>query len=175
MKKCTKCGEEKGLGEFYKGDGRFGYLSMCKICHKKASTQWAKKNPEKALANARKSATKYRTLHPEENKRRKRDWYRAHKKWFCVIRRNSRYLKKYGIVPGQLETMLLEQHNRCLICNKDIGFKGAYNGSSAVVDHNHETNMIRGLLCSNCNRGMGYLKDNIEYLKNAIKYLKKYV
>ena len=34
-----------------------------------------------------------------------------------------------------------------------------------------KTNKIRGLLCSNCNRGLGHFKDNIDILKSAIKYL----
>ena len=40
-----------------------------------------------------------------------------------------------------------------------------------VVDHDHKTNKIRGLLCTNCNLGIGNLKENISYLKNAILYL----
>lgn len=39
------------------------------------------------------------------------------------------------------------------------------------IDHCHETGNVRGLLCSNCNFGIGNLKDNIDYLKTAILYL----
>jgi hypothetical protein len=39
------------------------------------------------------------------------------------------------------------------------------------VDHGHETGEVRGLLCSNCNLGLGYFKDNPKYLEGAIKYL----
>jgi hypothetical protein len=41
------------------------------------------------------------------------------------------------------------------------------------VDHDHETNKIRGLLCSRCNTGLGLFFDNISNLENAILYLKK--
>lgn len=41
-----------------------------------------------------------------------------------------------------------------------------------AVDHNHTTGKIRGLLCQNCNRGIGLLCENVIYLENAIRYLK---
>lgn len=43
--------------------------------------------------------------------------------------------------------------------------------SKLVVDHCHDTGIVRGLLCHNCNRALGLFKDKIEVLKNAIKYL----
>lgn len=43
------------------------------------------------------------------------------------------------------------------------------------VDHDHNTNKIRGLLCSRCNMGLGFFDDSIEGLTKAINYLKKYV
>lgn len=39
------------------------------------------------------------------------------------------------------------------------------------MDHNHESNKFRGMLCNHCNRGLGNFKDNIEILKKAILYL----
>ncbi len=43
-----------------------------------------------------------------------------------------------------------------------------------AVDHDHKTGKTRGLLCSNCNRGLGLLKDSIQIVKNALKYLKDF-
>lgn len=40
-----------------------------------------------------------------------------------------------------------------------------------VIDHNHQTGKVRGLLCANCNNGLGFFMDNIENLKEAIRYL----
>lgn len=39
------------------------------------------------------------------------------------------------------------------------------------VDHCHQTNQVRGLLCGPCNRALGLLKDNIGNLERAIAYL----
>jgi hypothetical protein len=66
--------------------------------------------------------------------------------------------------------LLLEQQgNRCAICKTD---KPGLSDWSC--DHNHTTLQPRGLLCVQCNAGLGYFKDNPEYLQSAIEYLKHY-
>jgi len=46
-----------------------------------------------------------------------------------------------------------------------------YKSSSPQIDHDHETGKVRGILCVNCNLGLGSFKDNPKVLKNAINYL----
>lgn len=41
-----------------------------------------------------------------------------------------------------------------------------------VVDHDHATGKVRGLLCHNCNRALGLLHDNPVTINNALEYLK---
>ncbi len=41
------------------------------------------------------------------------------------------------------------------------------------VDHNHNTGKVRGLLCNNCNAGIGLFQDSIKILEKALLYLKK--
>jgi len=57
----------------------------------------------------------------------------------------------------------------CVICEKSCP-----SGRRLAVDHEHSTGTIRGLLCINCNKGLGNFKDNIELLEAAIQYLKNY-
>ncbi|MCK5016767.1 MAG: hypothetical protein KAS32_06805 [Candidatus Peribacteraceae bacterium] len=75
-------------------------------------------------------------------------------------RNRLKYL--YGITPEQREAMVVSQEGKCGICKKK---------KKLDIDHCHETNRIRGLLCGSCNRAMGLLKDNTSFLLNAIKYL----
>ena len=46
---------------------------------------------------------------------------------------------------------------------------------SLVVDHDHETGKIRGLLCSNCNVAIGLLEEDISRMQSMIAYLERYV
>ena len=67
---------------------------------------------------------------------------------------------KYEITLEQYEIMLKKQKGKCAIC----GSKDVKCGSKThfVVDHNHKTGKVRGLLCNNCNSGIGYLEDNVK-------------
>ena len=62
--------------------------------------------------------------------------------------------------------LLQEQGNRCLLCKTDTPRSRGWH-----LDHNHETGRIRGVLCGNCNRGLGLLQDNPEILLKAREYL----
>lgn len=81
--------------------------------------------------------------------------------------------RKYGITLSDYERMHAEQSGRCKICGGE-GFVMDKDRHSLklVVDHCHVTDKVRGLLCHNCNRALGLLKDNIQTLENAIAYLK---
>lgn len=76
---------------------------------------------------------------------------------------NLRY--RYGIELEEYEQMLEDQGGTCYICDNP---PGKYRLS---VDHCHESGTVRGLLCHDCNHGLGKFKDNIGLLFRAIKYL----
>jgi len=79
---------------------------------------------------------------------------------------------RYGISLEEYEEMFNNQNGKCLGCVRKI-FIEVNSDTPAVVDHNHSTGSVRGLLCDSCNRALGNIKDNIETLKNLIKYLEK--
>jgi len=85
----------------------------------------------------------------------------------------DRYLKNtYGIVWVDYVRMFKQQQGRCAICGGE-GFKMAeHHIVKLVVDHNHSTGEVRGLLCHNCNRAIGLLQENEQSFLNAIQYLK---
>lgn len=84
-------------------------------------------------------------------------------------RSNTRLKQKFGINYDQYQIILQEQNGVCAICNEP---EPVINRSLSV-DHDHETGRIRGLLCSNCNPGIGKFKEKIELLKKAIAYLER--
>ena len=68
----------------------------------------------------------------------------------------------YGISPEDYDAMLAKQGGLCAIC---------LNAAKLVVDHNHTTGRVRGLLCPECNQAIGLLRENRASLQNAITYL----
>ena len=64
--------------------------------------------------------------------------------------------------------LLAEQKGVCKIC----GITAEENGKDFAVDHCHTTGKVRGLLCNNCNSGVGYFLDSIDTMNKAIEYLK---
>ncbi len=81
-----------------------------------------------------------------------------------------RLKKEYGIIPEDYDRMFLEQGGVCLICKEPPSGRVI----RLAVDHNHETGQVRGLLCVDCNNGIGRLGDSIELLESAIEYLSNY-
>lgn len=82
----------------------------------------------------------------------------------------NRYLTRtYGITENEYNAMLLTQDNACLLCKTE--FSAEWGPDAPVVDHCHTHGHVRGILCNECNRGLGYFHDNKETLMNAIKYL----
>jgi hypothetical protein len=76
------------------------------------------------------------------------------------------YLKRtYGLTIEQYNQMFVDQQGLCAICGVNI---------KLVVDHCHDTQEVRGLVCSNCNSGLGFFKDNVDVLVSAINYLKRF-
>ena len=73
----------------------------------------------------------------------------------------------YGLTPELWDVMFRGQDGRCPICGRRLT-------NTTVVDHDHETGKVRGLLCSRCNSGLGMFEDNIRLLARAIVYLEEH-
>ena len=84
---------------------------------------------------------------------------------------------QYGIGRKEVLQMLEDQNYECKICETEIVFgistkdKMPKGTRRANIDHCHDTGVVRGLLCNQCNQGIGYLQDDITLLEEAIKYL----
>jgi hypothetical protein len=73
------------------------------------------------------------------------------------------YRRTFGLTREEVKAKKEAVGNRCEICGDLVG--------RLVVDHNHATGEVRGILCTNCNSGIGKLKDSPSVLEAAIAYL----
>lgn len=78
------------------------------------------------------------------------------------------WIKQYGLTPEDYARMLEEQNGVCAICKKECP-----TGQRLSVDHCHDTGKVRGLLCRNCNRGLGSFKDDRNAVLAALLYLNR--
>jgi len=94
---------------------------------------------------------------------RELEYYRKHPDQL----KHTYLLRKYGITFDEYNTMFNAQEGRCLICGKH---QSELN-QALCVDHNHNTNAIRGLLCIRCNTGLGCFNDRTDLLTKAVEFL----
>lgn len=94
-----------------------------------------------------------------------------------VCKTSKTRLSRYGVSRNEYERMAKEQGYKCKICGSkdpktrmgsldDLRYK-------FCVDHCHETGVVRGLLCMQCNVGLGKFSDSIGNLESAIKYIRE--
>lgn len=70
----------------------------------------------------------------------------------------------------EYETYVEWHEGKCAICKSEPTGEGQQ-GERLHVDHDHKTGLVRGLLCGNCNRAIGLLKDDSDLLRAAAGYL----
>jgi hypothetical protein len=86
-----------------------------------------------------------------------------------------RALKRYGLTAIDFDALWDAQNGCCKICLRSktkLTMRGKRLTHSLHVDHDHETNRVRGLLCDSCNRGLGFFFDDPDLLIAAAAYLK---
>ena len=103
----------------------------------------------------------------------------THHHKYCSTECGNRAKKikaRYGIDSDTVVQMYKKQNGRCLLCNVkgDVHELGFYDRPVLVIDHNHATGRVRGLLCSPCNLGLGKLQDDWEIIYHAYRYVKKW-
>lgn len=89
--------------------------------------------------------------------------------------RETHRLRSMGVDVDTCRILLAAQDNKCAICGRELtpwesGPDGR-SGKNTHVDHDHKTGKIRGVLCINCNMGLGCFKDDTKLLRRAFEYL----
>lgn len=145
MKRCSRCNTDRDKSEFAKRRAsKDGLNFWCRSCLK----QYRLDN--KDHVNRRQRA--YR----DKNRERVRAWDRE---------KSRRYtLAKYGLTEVDYDQIVEDQSGKCKIC-------GRIPSDRLVVDHCHDTDIVRGLLCRTCNAAIGQLSDDPLLLRAAADYL----
>lgn len=155
MKQCTKCKQKLDFDFFGKNKiSKDGYTWWCRKCLAAQRREWRNNNKDKA----KKYAKEYRRKNPEKY-------------------RNSQMKSVFGITLEDYNKMFKKQKGLCKICGLPETHKNMHGVKGLSIDHNHHSKKIRGLLCNNCNLGIGQLKVDafgILNLQKAIEYLSFY-
>lgn len=129
---------------------------------KKLDPEWVAKERERQKLKQRAYQAKHRaSLTPEELK----------------AEQDRHNLKRSGMTPEQWQEMFQSQGGVCAICHQPeikVGYRLSIDHDHACCPGRHPCGKcIRGLLCHNCNRGIGHLQESEEIMTNAIAYLKR--
>ena len=134
-RRCSRCTQTKVVSEF----NRFAdptapltgwrYYAWCRECSKRQSAAYGQANK------------------PRRNERL-REWRKANPEKAHNLDRRRR-LRRYGLTQGDFDAMKVTQGGRCLLCRRE---------TELVIDHDHATGRVRGLICGQCNVLIGWLE-----------------
>ena len=195
MKTCTRCGKRKSKSKFYQRKAsKDGLCPVCKECDKQRAKEWRESNKERK----RETSKRWRKANEAREEQRKKEWREknkerwkaANKKWYkenrdeslqrskgwyqknknkCRERvRNYQLKSQYGITAKEYDEILTSQGHVCACCRSPSTGR-----RRLAVDHDHSTSEVRGLLCDNCNTGIGRLGDTESGVQDALIYLRR--
>lgn len=124
----------------------------CRICRLNSTSKYVENNRETVNRNKR---SRRSTVTKEQ--------------------RRKENLRQIGWTVEIFNVQLETQEGKCAICKKALTFEDKITGSRACADHLHtKPPKPRGILCTNCNLGIGNLQENYEIMEAAIAYVKKH-
>jgi hypothetical protein len=165
MKHCSRCGKLKDEREFSKNitclDGLQRY---CKTCSNEITIEYNDKNPKK-----RKETTKkYRNNNDQEIKENANKYRNKNRDVVRKRVKNSALKRKYGITLEQKNQMVIDQNGLCASCGDPLGI----DPNNICVDHCHETNQVRKILCRKCNWALGAMSEDPVKILGLLNYAK---
>ena len=173
---CTKCNIEKKIEYFELRLDTNKYRNQCSMCNKgyKSVRRDTQENIQNLYIKGEKRCGKCREIKTLEefNNDKQSDTGKTSLCKVCISNKYTTeeaigfaYKYRYGITLEDYKNMYISQEGKCDICKES--------SKKLVVDHCHTNGNVRGLLCTACNSGLGFFKDNIPNLLEATKYLIK--
>lgn len=144
---CSTCGVEKSEEAFRpaRGTGKVQRKRQCLECRRAGFREYQRGEKNSA----------YRAAYREANRERIAAYMRAYWAEKGIERR-------YGITMDQYLDLVAQQQGKCAVCDREVELH---------IDHDHETGVVRGLLCGNCNRAAGLLHEEPDRALSLAFYL----
>lgn len=161
------------IGEIVAGVRARRYAGLCRRCKTAPRNELRSRGGTGSMCGAcrREQQRANYAANPEPAKARSRAYHQANLDVNRVKARAHMMLRKYGITPDQYQDRLALQGGACAICGgREPGM--AHMLVPLVVDHDHTTGAVRGLLCVQCNAGLGQFADDPARLIAAAAYLR---
>src|ERR1017187_6526888 len=142
--------------------GKYGFQSRCRDCNKETQRLFHLEHPEVKAA----SDKRWALANPDKVKVNHAR-HRTTEKWKKTLQKNW-LAAKYNLTEEGYQKLWDEQKGLCAICGLPEP-----EGKRPHVDHDHARDVVRGLLCGKCNRGIGMFDDDEALLQKASEYLHK--
>jgi hypothetical protein len=139
---------------------RDGHRNECKACNLQQKHKPYIANPEPAKQRVR----EWQLANAERYQENQRRWKESGGK--SRSDRRSHLKRTFGLTPDQYDVMLQRQGGTCLICEQPPAARQWFD-----IDHDHRTGRARGLLCRNCNQGLGSFREDPFLRAAAAGYL----
>jgi hypothetical protein len=156
---CGKCARTKCRRDF--GPRRLssdGLDTICRECIAKYKRDtWASMPQHKRTAILQSESQRKMAAGPARDAR-------------LAQKRAVKLRYKYGIEPDDFQHMADAQRVACAICKT---VPPPTDRVQLVVDHDHDSDVVRGLLCWKCNAGLGMFKEDVDVLLRAVEYIRR--
>lgn len=181
QKKVWRCGEVKTSEAKQRWAA---YMRAYRLAHPEFVERGRKNNATYNLINKEQRTAKrraYRAAHRDELNAYKKAWRAAHRERHVAYgktyrerpgyqeERRGRLVRRYGLSQTAYAAMLNAQGGVCATC-----LRPPENNRALCIDHDHQTGIVRGLLCHECNVAIGNMRDDHKTALSISRYLKKH-
>lgn len=150
--------------------------TTCRECERKSNQEYHKNNRDKIRTRKKPVMAKWRKENAEHLANAGKARYQKYKEenpGFYLKDNLRSTMKKYGLTEEDYYILFEKQNGQCAICGSE-GSPTGVDKNRLVVDHDHDSGMVRSLLCSKCNTGLGMFLDRSENIEKAAAYLREH-
>jgi hypothetical protein len=167
VKRCVRCGEYRPRAAFARKrsnlDGLQRHCRDCATRYHCRAPEPQRLGPEDSVPAGHKRCRGCGEVKPHSEWHRKGDGLASRcKACRAAVAPAQHLLRKYGLTESERDELIASQGGVCCIC---------LSAPATHVDHCHKTGRVRGVLCFNCNSGLGLLRDDPAVTNRAADYL----